>query len=106
MKNVLLSAALVLASAPAFAGSSADIARNHFAADNMGIESVVFTGSTQGLSAEAAAIFTALAAEDNGDGRHVFEANDGMTRSTQGGVNPAAAAIFAQLAAAEDGPDK
>uniref|UniRef100_UPI00140D2C65 hypothetical protein n=1 Tax=Cochlodiniinecator piscidefendens TaxID=2715756 RepID=UPI00140D2C65 len=97
--------ALVLISAPAFAGVALD-AQTHFAADNRGIESVVFTDSAQGLSAEAAAIFTALAAEDEGNGSYVFEANEGIARSTQGSVNPTAAAIFAQLAAADNGADK
>ncbi|WP_166416974.1 hypothetical protein [Cochlodiniinecator piscidefendens] len=105
MKNIVLSTALVLISAPAFAGVALD-AQTHFAADNRGIESVVFTDSAQGLSTEAAAVFTALAAEENGNGSYAIEANDGFTLSTQGGVNPAAAAIFAQLAAADNGADK
>ena len=105
MKNLVLSTALVLISAPAFAGVALD-AQTHFAADNVGIESVVFTGGTQDLSSEAAAIFTTLAAEENGNGSFAIQANDGYTRSTQGGVNATAAAIFAELAAAEDATDK
>ena len=105
MKSIILTSALVLGlAAPAFAGS-ADFAAQHFAADNTGIESVVFSSSTQGLSNQAIDILAELTAENTGADSHFTVSNGSATASTRGAVNDRAANIFAELLAAEDAGD-